>query len=97
MLQIAFRLIVLAKISEADSTSENSFVIQRMTFVAIDQFRQHVVDRVEIRPQPRQLRSWGDGRQDWDPAQKEAEASRAGAVYRGDVQGFDLAKAAALR
>ena len=57
-------------------------------------YTQLLIDSI---PWPDLHRSWGDGRQDWDPAQKEAEASRAGAVYRGDVQGFDLAKAAALR
>ncbi|NNJ66719.1 MAG: ABC transporter ATP-binding protein [Boseongicola sp.] len=56
-------------------------------------YTQLLIDSI---PWPDLHRSWGDGRQDWDPAKKEAEAAKAGAVYRGDVQGFDLAKAATL-
>lgn len=43
-------------------------------------------------PWPDLDRSWGDGRQDWDPTQLEAEAARAAAVYRGDVPGFHLTR-----
>ncbi|EBA11562.1 ABC transporter ATP-binding protein [Roseobacter sp. CCS2] len=44
-------------------------------------------------PWPDLHRSWGDGRQDWDPAKLEAEAAQASAVYRGMVPGFDLQEA----
>lgn len=56
-------------------------------------YTQLLIDSI---PWPDLQRSWGDGRQDWDPAKKEAEAAKASAVYRGDVSGFDLAKAASL-
>lgn len=41
-------------------------------------------------PWPDLQRSWGDGRQDWDPAELEAQAVQARSVYRGIVPGFDL-------
>lgn len=41
-------------------------------------------------PWPDISRSWGDGRQDWDPSALEAEAARTAAIYRGAVPGFDL-------
>ncbi len=44
-------------------------------------------------PWPDLARSWGDGRQDWDPAKLEAEAAQANSVYRGVVSGFDLKEA----
>ncbi len=43
-------------------------------------------------PWPDMDRSWGDGRQDWDPAVEEAQAAKVGAMYRGDVSGFELAR-----
>ncbi|MEM7528965.1 MAG: ATP-binding cassette domain-containing protein [Pseudomonadota bacterium] len=43
-------------------------------------------------PWPDLDRSWGDGRDDWDPAQLEANAAQASAVFRGQVAGFDLAQ-----
>lgn len=43
-------------------------------------------------PWPDLDRSWGDGRQDWDPTKLEAEAAQVPAVYRGDVPGFDLVR-----
>jgi len=53
-------------------------------------YTQLLIDSI---PWPDLQRSWGDGRQDWDPVELEAEAERASAVYRGDVSGFDLAQA----
>lgn len=53
-------------------------------------YTQLLIDSI---PWPDLHRSWGDGRQDWDPVELEAEAERASAVYRGDVSGFDLAQA----
>mgnify|MGYP001816503787 FL=1 len=44
-------------------------------------------------PWPDLERSWGDGRQDWDPTKLEAEAAKARSVYRGIVPGFDLQQA----
>lgn len=44
-------------------------------------------------PWPDLERSWGDGRQDWDPTKLESEASKAESVYRGVVPGFDLHQA----
>jgi len=44
-------------------------------------------------PWPDLERSWGDGRQDWDPTKLEAQAAQVSAVYRGVVPGFDLAQA----
>ncbi|MEM8537890.1 MAG: ATP-binding cassette domain-containing protein, partial [Pseudomonadota bacterium] len=44
-------------------------------------------------PWPDLARSWGDGRDDWDPATLEAQAAQASAVYRGKVGGFDLVHA----
>lgn len=44
-------------------------------------------------PWPDLDRSWGDGRQDWDPTKLEAEAEKAQAVYHGTVPGFELARA----
>lgn len=43
-------------------------------------------------PWPDLDRSWGDGRDDWDPTRLEAEAVRTAAVYHGDVAGFDLSR-----
>lgn len=53
-------------------------------------YTQLLIDSI---PWPDLHRSWGDGRQDWDPVELEAEAERTSAVYRGDVSGFDLAQA----
>ncbi len=53
-------------------------------------YTQLLIDSI---PWPDLKRSWGDGRQDWDPVALEAEAERASTVYRGDVSGFDLARA----
>ncbi|MCR9134618.1 MAG: ABC transporter ATP-binding protein [Alphaproteobacteria bacterium] len=53
-------------------------------------YTQLLIDSI---PWPDLKRSWGDGRQDWDPVELETEAQRAAAVYRGEVSGFDLAQA----
>jgi ABC-type glutathione transport system ATPase component len=44
-------------------------------------------------PWPNLHRSWGDGRQDWDPTKLEEQAANARSVYRGIVPGFDLQEA----
>ena len=44
-------------------------------------------------PWPDMRRSWGDGRTDWDPVAEAARAGAAETVYRGEVAGFDLARA----
>lgn len=44
-------------------------------------------------PWPDLDRSWGDGRDDWNPAAREAEAARTPALFRGDVTGFTLTHA----
>lgn len=53
-------------------------------------YTQLLIDSI---PWPDLKRSWGDGKQDWDPTQLEAQAERAAAVYHGAVPGFDLARA----
>jgi peptide/nickel transport system ATP-binding protein len=50
-------------------------------------YTQLLIDSI---PWPDLRRSWGDGRQDWDPSALEAEAARVPAVYRGTVPGFNL-------
>ena len=52
-------------------------------------YTQLLIDSI---PWPDLERSWGDGRDNWDPTELEAEAERAQAVYRGDVPGFDLVR-----
>ncbi len=56
---------------------------------------QHPYTRLLISsiPWPDLKRSWGDGRDDWDPSRLEAEAQRAGSEFRGEVPGFDLVRA----
>ena len=53
-------------------------------------YTQLLIDSI---PWPDLDRSWGDGRDDWDPAKLEAAAERAATEYRGDVPGFDLIRA----
>jgi len=53
-------------------------------------YTQLLIDSI---PWPDLDRSWGDGKRDWDPTELEAQAERVSAVYRGDVAGFDLARA----
>ncbi len=53
-------------------------------------YTQLLIDSI---PWPDLNRSWGDGRSDWDPAALEAEAARTAGIFRGDVPGFDLARA----
>ena len=52
-------------------------------------YTQLLIDSI---PWPDLERSWGDGRDNWEPTELEAEAERAQAVYRGDVPGFDLVR-----
>ncbi|MDX8350768.1 ABC transporter ATP-binding protein [Cognatiyoonia sp. IB215182] len=52
-------------------------------------YTQLLIDSI---PWPDLNRAWGDGRDDWDPAQLEAQAALAPPVYRGDVPGFDLVR-----
>ncbi len=56
---------------------------------------QHPYTRLLISsiPWPDLERSWGDGRDDWNPSRLEAEAQRAGSEFRGEVPGFDLVRA----
>ena len=53
-------------------------------------YTQLLIDSI---PWPDLDRSWGDGRDNWDPSRLEAEAERAATEYRGDVPGFDLLRA----
>ncbi len=53
-------------------------------------YTQLLIDSI---PWPDLERSWGDGRDDWDPARLEAQAEQAATEYRGDVPGFDLIRA----
>jgi peptide/nickel transport system ATP-binding protein len=53
-------------------------------------YTQLLIDSI---PWPDLDRSWGDGRSDWDPTKLEEEARKADAVYRGRIDGFELAQA----
>lgn len=53
-------------------------------------YTQLLIDSI---PWPDLERSWGDGRDDWDPTHLEAKAEKAATEYRGDVPGFDLKRA----
>lgn len=53
-------------------------------------YTQLLIDSI---PWPDLDRAWGDGRSDWDPTKLEEEARKADAVYRGRIDGFELAQA----
>ena len=53
-------------------------------------YTQLLIDSI---PWPDLERSWGGGRDDWDPTHLEAKAEKAATEYRGDVPGFDLIRA----